>query len=442
MSLPENDGLPPGSIGASPSSRYEVPETASAPEKEPPLTLEGAAGPGSLSQPELTGRRPTTSRLSQPHTAQIATAAASLEVPKGELPEAKTRLPKSENSPQSMSPRVEEQPLHHEKFETTHSASTSSTMIALLPATSRPIATSTAVEQILPDVASTNETDRSTSASPAILTRDFAQSQISTGLYPSKAVEAFLSRPYQGIITSSNIENEKFAVGSYVHISQEELGYESSELDRSIAIKKQAAAKALLKLHEVMAMPTWTESSNIGRLRASTKVPSHWRDLSIEDGSPIAPNAIFKQVKMPAMNPPLSRHSTFKTHQKRDSGQSNKNVAIGTAALALAYAPREPLKQDWPTETSTEELSGTVSSSESAEHPRAERRGRKENKAPKAKRSHSRIGSTISVNSGTSAHSLPYHMVPARGSSIRDSLSSGGEFGEPARAHVGGLGWQ
>jgi hypothetical protein len=278
-------------------------------------------------------------------------------------------------------------------------------------------------------------------SSPRILTRDFALPQPSLPANPPEAIGGHQSGRINDSYGPIKGRDSQDALGGYIHIERHELDSQSSDLDQIIAIKKKAAAKALLRLQEVMAMPTWEEPTSPGRSRASTKVPSHWRDLSIEDGSPIAPSAIFNKVKIPALTPALSKHSVLPGYEKRGLGQppgrSTKTTAEGSLDPSLQAAVDHAMLSD----VKGEDVTASVATSDSPQPPWLEKRGTSDTAVPTLKKSHSRVGSTMSATSGTSAYSLPYHMVPARGSSMRDSVGGIDGFGEPAGFHVGELGW-
>ena len=278
---------------------------------------------------------------------------------------------------------------------------------------------------------------------PPIVTRDFALAQTQPRIHPLEPAR----RPQPGTFEASDppIEegSQSFTLGGYVHIDRGELDSECSEMDRIIAIKKEAAAKALLKLQEVMSMPIWEKAPNIGLPRAPTKKPNYWRGLSIEDGSPIAPSAIFNQVKIPASRVPVSTHSTFPGgHEEGGLAPNGDNKgAKEDVKVVLNSSLRTSLDNG-----SRQRENISPESSVAPSWPG--KRGRSDTAVPTVESTgiHSRISSSLSVNSSTSAHSLPYHMVPARGSSLRDDhgrLDDDG-FGEPSshRIHVGELGWR
>jgi hypothetical protein len=293
---------------------------------------------------------------------------------------------------------------------------------------------------------------------PGIVTRDFAEAQSLPRAFPAEATREFQSGTTHTTTTQAPPRNKSIALRIDKAARQQELDRQSSELDRSIALKKQAAAKALLKLQEVMAMPTWEQAYATGPTRAppSTAVSTHWRNLSLEDGGPIAPSAIFQKVKIPFVTPPVSIHSTFFGQRDRAMSPSAERWVNGTAAAEAPYAPSSSPVAAAAALSDTSYNSGPLqgngisnaaaavaAAAESPERPwQHERRGRSAAVVPQAKGSHSRMGSAVSAMSGTSAYSLPYHMVPARGSSMRDSGSSFGDIGVLPKFDIAQLGWQ
>jgi hypothetical protein len=290
----------------------------------------------------------------------------------------------------------------------------------------------------------TNGNKGSVPNSPIIFTRDFAHPETPPRAYRSETTKKSAADIINGIIAPISGRGQSGIVGGYIHLTQKELEYQSTDLDRSIAIKKEAAAKALLKLQAVMAMPTWEEPDSAGLPRkATTKVPNHWRGLSIEDGSPIAPSAIFQKVKIPLLPPPLSRHSTFSRHGTRELRQSSEAPIGGNTEVPPANPPWQASKKASLSKTQKEYIVASEASLESiADSSWLDLRGRSETAMPSTRGSHSRMSSAVSTTSGTSVYSLPYHMVPARGSSMRDSDGSIGDFSGSPRFHVGELGWQ
>jgi hypothetical protein len=375
------------------------------------------------------GERPTASIPWRSPPDLDAAAASSLKVPPQATPEARTSLPKSEHAQEALASEVDLQGVQPETTQ----------LPQLTSATTDPA--SSAVVQPYEDVARTNGYDRFMSSSPAIVTRDFAQPLTPPRVRPPEAIEKFQPRMRDGITTPIGSRHKNSTLGAYIHIRQQEFELESSDLDRSIAIKKAAAAKALLKLQQVMAMPTWEEEPNIGHPRAPMRLPSHWRDLSIEDGGPIAPSAIFRKVKIPVLTPPLSRHSTFSRREGHEAQHSPKNLMSKTAGEPLATSLQAAFNEALINEARKEDIASSGANLEFHERPWLEQRGRSDTTVPHTKGSHSRMGSAVSAASGTSAYSLPYHMVPARGSSMRDSVSSGGDFGDSPNFHVGESGW-
>ncbi|ERF75656.1 hypothetical protein EPUS_08809 [Endocarpon pusillum Z07020] len=276
---------------------------------------------------------------------------------------------------------------------------------------------------------------------PAILTRDFAPSQVPPRGRAGEVIGGPQSTVAHELCTQKPEQNRSSRRGGSTHIGQAELGSQLSELDRSFAAKKQAAAEALLKLQALMAMPTWDETSTIDSLRESTKMPSHWRNLSIEDGSPVAPSDIFKRVKMPILSPPLSRHSTLSSQQGRGVRENPERPMNGRAEGTSTAPPDADLGNVSSIQVQEEHVITSTVPLESSEQLQNKRRGRSDTASSHARGSHSRMGSMVSAMSGTSAHSLPYHMVPARSSSMRDSDSGAGDVGESPKFRVGELGW-
>lgn len=276
---------------------------------------------------------------------------------------------------------------------------------------------------------------------PAILTRDFAHPQAPSPDNALAVVGESQSTTGHGIYNQKPEKKQSGRRGDLIHIGQEELGNQSSELDRSFAVKKQAAAEALLKLQALMAMPTWDEPSTTERLRELTKMPSYWRNLSIEVGSPVAPSEIFKKVKIPILSPPLSRHSTFSSRTGPSTRENPERLMNGIAEGTSTPHPDAALDKASSNEVHKEDFVSSTAPLASPEQARNKPRSGSDTASSQAKGSHSRIGSTVSAMSGTSAQSVPYHMVPVRSSSMRDSDSSAGDFGESEKVHAGELGW-
>ena len=300
---------------------------------------------------------------------------------------------------------------------------------------------SATVLQLYEDITPPNNIEGRVPPPPAILTRDFAHSQAPPRGRAGEVIGGPQSTMAHGLYTQKPEQNRSSRRGDSIHIGQEELGSQLSELDRSFAAKKQAAAEALLKLQALMAMPTWDETSTIDSLRGSMNMSSHWRNSSIEDGSPVAPSDIFKKVRIPILSPPLSRHSTFSSQQGRGVREDPERPMNGIAEGTSTAHPNADLGDVSSSQVHKEHVITSTVPLESPEQPQNKRRGRSDTASSQAKGSHSRMGSTVSAMSGTSAHSLPYHMVPARGSSMRDSDSSAGDLGESPKFHVGELGW-
>jgi hypothetical protein len=441
------------------------------------------------SQLNRMGGAPTSVRHLQPPFEPV-TAAASLEVPPREPAEARTSVPKSGSPEKSVSFKdhfqsIESEalrppPLRSRTAEASPSTVPVSNMTSLAPA------------QAYSSVPSTNGGEVSTPQFPEVVTRDFAEAQRPPRVPLSGPAKEFQSRMTYGTTPQAPRRNKSTIVGSYSSARKAELDRQSSELDRSIAFKKQAAAKALLKLQEVMAMPTWEQAfttSSAGPTRASTTTTTttvsnhHWRNLSIEDGGPIAPSAIFQKVRIPYVTPPVSIHSTFFGHQREQRALSpsvEEEEKRGKNGIPEETGPSAPSSPGGLSDTSyysaraappakNNSISNATATApppttpDSADHHhhhhhraaaaagawQPERRGRSAAAAsPHVKgSSHSRMGSAVSAVSGTSAYSLPYHMVPARGSSMRDS-GSGSSFGEAGdigvlpRFDIGQLGWQ
>jgi hypothetical protein len=399
-----------------------------------PSTISDAA---SLTKYDSMEGRATGQRSSQSQLGPTA-ANSCLMVPPGEPPEVTTRLPKphplgKSSAPQRSFPSLPTKtspvlkPTRTEAPPLRRSASISPPLSAL----QRPWKTP-----------QTNGPGGSTKPPPAVVARDFADPTTSCRAGSVETAGQLQSEIHSGFGNpiSEDIRENSVPRG-YVHVKREESESQSSELDRSIATKKEAAAKALLKLQEVMVRPTWEEPSTTTRPRTHTKVPSHWRGLSIEDGSPIAPSAIFQRVKIPVLVPALSRHSTLSGRGERDLGHNPETFVNETAEGPLAPSPRAILNRAALSQAREDDTVASAASSDSPEPPWFKRRGRSDTAASQARDAHSRVGSTVSANSRTSMYSLPYHMVPARGSSMRDSASSVGDAGESPKFHVGELGW-
>jgi hypothetical protein len=288
----------------------------------------------------------------------------------------------------------------------------------------------------------TNGVNESTNPPLGVVARDFATSTKPVQHRPGGSNIGVHSITANDTDTPTTTSNGTSNTGSYVHLKEEKSEGPDSELDRIIAIKKKAAAQALWKLQQVMVMPTWEEPSVPGQIRGHRKGPSHWRDLSIEDGSPIAPSAIFKKVKIPVITPPLSRHATFSGNAELGEGRSPEGLVNGIGTDRSLFSLQAEMMTTSCTEGYGDSASTTAQVLESPERPWLERRGRSESVNPKGSRGHERMGSAVSTASGTSAYSLPYHMVPARGSSMRDSESNLGDYAKLSRFHVGELGWQ
>jgi hypothetical protein len=216
--------------------------------------------------------------------------------------------------------------------------------------------------------------------------------------------------------------------------AQEAMDPETLELERSIAIKKQAAAKALQRLQEVMAMPLCEVSVLRERPRANGNLPHHWRGLSIEDGGPVAPSAIFRKVKIPVQTPPLSRRSTRLDRRALEPVEDRKGKGRACEEAETVEAersrPRQPNEDaddaDNDDDDDDDDLVSPMAPWQSGQLPWAERRSRSQRSEPgmaaQVRRNHSRKGSMVSATSGTSGYSIPHHMIPARGSSMRDSF--------------------
>jgi hypothetical protein len=411
------------------------------PVKAPSPPPNATADPPVRSSPNRIDPEVVTARSTQ-SSPNPGAAGDSLQVPPSAPAEARASL---SNSVYTQHPDLRERPLQSQSEIVERAGSAPP---ALRTAANEDILTTVApaappyqaVSQHKPYVPLSNENAEIVPPAPEIVTRDFAHPQVPPRVYPLEAFEGSQSAPTNGIGRQIDRKARTNASRGYIHISMQDLESQSSDLDRTIAIKKEAAAKALLKLQEVMAMPTWEEPSSVGRPRASTRVPNHWRGLSIEDGSPIAPNAIFTKVKMPVL-PPLSRHSTFSSTggQARREGPEKPTDGNGHGVLpsslqaALEHASLSDVRK-------RDNISSAVALA-STELPALERRGRSDTAVPAVKRAHSRMSSTVSAKSGTSAYSVPYHMVPARSSSRRDSESYASDFGDSSRFHVGELGW-
>lgn len=302
---------------------------------------------------------------------------------------------------------------------------------------------------------------------PPTVTRDFALPQ----RQPHAITPAPANRLQPG--TNDSIDravdegNQGFRLGGYIHIDRAELGSGISEMDRIIATKKQAAAKALLKLQEVMAMPMWEKEPNFDSPRSSTTTtttttPNYSRCLSLDNGRPIPPRAIFNQVKIPPPASRLRHHHVAEPSSSSSSflprgyeaaapgpdGELNQPANGGDVANALVSSLQQTSWDDAARQKENIEPFGSL------DPPplRLGKRGRSDSESAVlvVKRGHSRMGSGLSMSSSTSAHSLPYYLVPARGSSRRDEYrdgvdgDDGGGFGEPSsrRMHVGELAWR
>lgn len=432
LSLSEPSGLPSTVTDSNLGTRSEGRDDTSASGEPPSPTLITSTKSAMESQLDFEGRRPTTSQPSPSSPSPIA-AADSLKVPQQEPPEARTSLPKARNHGEKPPAQRNLQYVQHGTAQQPHFSAPAGES---LPTGSVGTVTSAATTQHYADVPPSAANTGSMPTSADVLTRDFAHAQTPPPGFPHPRMTSMAhdTKPITG-----RYENSTF--GGYISIREKELEFHSSAIDRSIAIKKEAAAKALLKLQEVMAMPTWEESPDIGRPVASTKVPSHWRGLSIEDGGPIAPSAIFKKVKIPIRMPPHSTHSTFSGKGQLDRKSSNEKLVNG--ATEGNSAPSLPAATN-DVSLDKAQMNDSVAPtapSDPTEPPSLERRGRSDTAVPQTKGSHSRMGSTVSATSGTSAYSLPYHMVPARSSSMRDSDGSIGDMGSQPGFHVGELGW-
>lgn len=387
----------------------------------------------------LTERRRTTSEPVQ-HASNIIDAPASLKVPPRSPAEAKTRSPKSGYTPSSP---LYEPNSQHVMSETSQPQILASDTMDDVTSYSRPSVNSSTVGQHDDAPPHSNGSRRIMPASAAILSRDFAPQEAASRIHPSEAIGRFQSRMVvNGIGDVIDQRNTSSTLGGYIHISQQELDLQGFDLDRSIAIKKEAAAVALLKLHQVMAMPAWEKPSHVGRRGSSTRVPIHGRGSSVDDGGPKAPTSIFRKVNIPIGTPPLSSSSTFTRQDKQDVPQSPERGTNTATKLPVPPSALAIMSNSEPSKAHEDHFIATVATSEPTNCPRPEGRGRSETTGPRSKGSHSRMGSTASATSRTSAHSLPHHMVPARSSSKRGSGSSVGDFGDPSRFHVGDLGWQ
>ena len=361
-----------------------------------------------------------TSASSRPlqHSFDAVIPGASTRVSSHEPAEARTSLPKSGHPEKSASFEVN---LPRVQSETTQQPPSTSVIEEALPFTvAAPSITSPAVTPGNAEASSPGDRKASVPPSPGIMTRDFAHSQAFPRVYSAEATGGFQSRMTHGTTTQTSGRNKSSVLGGCVHIKEDDLEHERSELDRSITAKKQAAAQALLRLQEVMAMPTWEEISTTAQARASTKVPSHWRGLSIEDGGPIAPNAIFQKVKIPILAPPLPRQSTFRVRGEQESRPIPEVLTHSATERALAPSLQTALNNAPPSEATKQDIVARPASPGSPEGPSLEQSGRRDTAVPKKGVSHARMGSAVSASSETSAYGLPYHMVPTRGSSMRE----------------------
>lgn len=273
------------------------------------------------------------------------------------------------------------------------------------------VGTTPVISQPYKDILPTHHNGVSVPSEEAV-TRGLAHAQIPLSVFPTAAMQRPQSS-VDGITTLGGRRNGNNVVG------QEVLGCQNFEPDRSIAVKKEDAAKAFLKLQEVMATPTREERCNAERAKVSTRPSDHWTDISMGCSSSIAP---VNQWTTPVLTPPLSRRSTFSAHAEPDLSPSLENPKTATTEKALASSPQAFLNTLSLSQAQTNDLVTNAANPELPEPTRLARMNGSFTDPTIAKGHHSRIGSAVSPISGKNAYSLPYHMVPARGSSMRDSL--------------------
>ena len=361
------------------------------------------------------------------------TAKNTLPIPATEAATAKTVLPKSNEAvqqtpstpPQSHLPQVQSTPSGLQSPSTSGSAAKPASEFGLKSDASN---LGTGQDRVV--------------SLPPVLTRDFAQSSAKPSIASKQAGKRIKSET----ISRKNLSVPKSvrirAPSGYRNISPPDVEEDDAEIDRRIALKKEAAAQALLRLKEVMAMPSWEQPATQEHIAStSRRGPGHWRDLSIEDGSPIAPSAIFNKVKMPPLsesanptpNQPspskevtrASRRSsdmTIRATQREMSPVTNRISSVNSP-VARRYTP-QPRNSSLPVAAEQKTRASGASESREEIHKATTGPVAVSSTSPSTgspSRSHGRKNSTMSAESGTSAHSIQPHMVPARGSSTRDS---------------------
>lgn len=363
---------------------------------------------------------------------RLRAGTATLEVPPRDPPQAKTSLPNIDKRRVDHSPY---QPSEIKEDDTMRIHATKSDTAEASRLTRETTSTKAHIadSQKTPSLSRLDTPRGRTPPLSEVLTQDFAQPPEKSRPVPSEAASKIQSQ--------TQVREDNFPC-EHSSVRQNQFQAENSELERSIALKKEAAAKALLKLKEVMTVPTWEHPSAIGRPRAFAKGPSHWRGLSIEDGGPIAPSAIFQKIMIPAPTPSVTRHSSSSSHVERNMEPELEQSMNGIAEHALPRSLQAALKEVAPRELANNDLVTSPGSLASAERPGLERRVRNgAPPVPQVKGTHSRMSSTVSATSATSAYSLPYHLVPTRGSSLRDSTSVSGDVGDSLKYHAEELGW-
>ena len=198
----------------------------------------------------------------------------------------------------------------------------------------------------------------------------------------------------------------------------------SSTVDEVLASKKAAIEEVMSRLKKSLDETFIFSADTLTPSTPKKQRPDYLRDLSFEEGGPISPSSMFKRPK-PGESVAQS------TNEERPSTPSS-TATIVAVAVSTDEAPLRP-RRDFSRPACPNRLSsGSGEASYSLqEDVRPDLLPRREASNGQAKRAQSvparpyeRSYSIGSVASSRSAHSVPFHMVPRRRSSLLKTSSA------------------
>ena len=272
-----------------------------------------------------------------------------------------------------------------------------------------------------------------------VTARDFAVSPIPRESHdalrkPAPGEESVSGKVISSLAKTCPVGQEKVVhhISSFTFPAKQPRSRQSSRdqiaFDEDAFQRKQAEARAALFRLDRDLQENFTFAFDSLKHSSGRDVSVHVRDLSLEEGGSLASISRFSSVQAPTSlyqnraNGSSSRADTAPTEMALQRGPSDPALAV-TGDVSNPAIPNMTRKSKRNSTISTISESDAEPQATSAPAPSiplssVSDRGRSITSRPAA---HGRMHSTASTGSGTSAFSVPHHLVPERTSSMRDS---------------------